>query len=72
MLFWKRPLTELPSDTKMEKSDIANYCGSFVWDIPPTWSLREAASVPVAYSTAYLALIIRGNIKQGKDIKMLY
>lgn len=40
----------------------------FVWDVPDYWTLEEAATVPVAYSTAYYALIIRGNLKKGKRV----
>ena len=31
-----------------------------VWEVPAAWSLKEAATVPVAYMTAYYALIARG------------
>ena len=36
------------------------------WEIPDDWSLRDAASVPVAYGTAYLSLVMRANIQPGK------
>ncbi|GIY66143.1 fatty acid synthase [Caerostris extrusa] len=41
---------------------------NFVWDVPDDWSLEEASTVPVAYSTAYYALIIRGNLKKGERV----
>ena len=40
----------------------------FVWSVPDEWSLEEAASVPVIYITAYYALIMRGQLKQGESV----
>lgn len=40
----------------------------FVWAVPQEWSLEEAASVPVIYITAYYALIMRGQLKQGDSV----
>ena len=36
-----------------------------MWDIPVSWSLRDAATVPVAYLTAYYALVMRGGLEKG-------
>ncbi len=33
------------------------------WRVPDDWSLAEAATVPVAYCTAYDALVIRGRLQ---------
>ena len=33
-----------------------------VWDVPAAWSLRDAATVPVAYLTAYYSLVMRGGL----------
>lgn len=41
---------------------------SFLWSVPEHWTLEEASSVPVVYSTAYYALVVRGNIKKGESI----
>ncbi|GFX61278.1 fatty acid synthase [Trichonephila clavipes] len=41
---------------------------NFIWEVPDNWSLEEAATVPVAYSTAYYALIMRGNLKKGERV----
>ncbi|KAL3221900.1 hypothetical protein MRX96_029108 [Rhipicephalus microplus] len=38
------------------------------WEIPEAWTMEEAATVPVAYSTAYYALIVRGAMKPGESI----
>lgn len=40
----------------------------FLWDVPSEWSLRDAATVPVAYSTAYYALVVRGRVQQGDTV----
>lgn len=40
----------------------------FLWNVPDKWSLEEAATVPVAYSTAYYALVGRGNLKKGERV----
>ncbi len=39
-----------------------------IWEIPEEWSLAEAATVPVVYMTAILALVIRGQIKTGHRV----
>ncbi|XP_012058768.1 PREDICTED: fatty acid synthase-like [Atta cephalotes] len=38
------------------------------WKIPNSWTFEEAATIPVVYSTAYLALHIFGKIKSGDKI----
>ncbi|ESO84944.1 hypothetical protein LOTGIDRAFT_235996 [Lottia gigantea] len=40
----------------------------FLWDIPEKWSMEEAATVPVVYSTVYYALVVRGQIKKGDKV----
>ncbi|KAH7944594.1 hypothetical protein HPB52_021512 [Rhipicephalus sanguineus] len=40
----------------------------FVWDVPDTWSLEEACTVPLVYLTAYYALIMRGNMQPGESV----
>lgn len=39
-----------------------------VWDVPPGWSLMDAASVPVAYLTCYYALVMRGGLQRGQRV----
>ncbi|KAI0219797.1 Fatty acid synthase [Lamellibrachia satsuma] len=36
----------------------------FIWPVPDHWTLEQAASVPVVYSTVYYALVVRGHIKK--------
>ncbi|RDD36517.1 Fatty acid synthase [Trichoplax sp. H2] len=36
--------------------------------IPDSWSLRDAATVPVVYATAYYSLITRGQLKDGESV----
>ncbi|XP_033896426.3 fatty acid synthase-like [Acipenser ruthenus] len=40
----------------------------FLWDVPASWSLEEAASVPVAYATAYYSLVVRGRLRSGESV----
>ncbi|KAH8036444.1 hypothetical protein HPB51_000546 [Rhipicephalus microplus] len=40
----------------------------FLWEVPESWSLEEASTVPVAYSTAYYALVVRGNMRRGESL----
>ena len=39
-----------------------------VWDVPEAWSLKDAATVPVAYLTAYYALLMRGAMQAGQSV----
>lgn len=38
------------------------------WNIPDAWTFEEAATIPYAYSTCYLALYIYGKMKKGDKI----
>ena len=38
------------------------------WDVPESWSLEEAATVPIAYVTALYALVIRGRLNVGESV----
>jgi fatty acid synthase len=40
----------------------------FLWPIPSNWSMEEASTIPVAYATAYYALIIRGKLKRRESV----
>ncbi|KAH9381602.1 hypothetical protein HPB48_000695 [Haemaphysalis longicornis] len=42
-----------------------------LWEVPTAWSLQEASTVPVAYSVAYYALLIRGNMHSGESLLIL-
>ncbi|XP_077491843.1 fatty acid synthase-like [Amblyomma americanum] len=41
---------------------------ALIWEVPDAWSLDEACTVPVAYSTAYYALLVRGNLRPGESL----
>ena len=41
---------------------------NFVWAVPEHWTLEEAATVPVAYSTAIFALFIKGGLRPGQSL----
>lgn len=40
----------------------------FLWEVPAAWSLEQAATVPVAYATAYYALAVRGRMRRGDSV----
>lgn len=40
----------------------------FLWDVPSSWTLEEAASVPVVYTTAYYSLVVRGRLRPGESV----
>lgn len=40
----------------------------FLLEVPEEWTLEEAATVPVAYGTAYYALIERAKLKKWQKI----
>lgn len=40
----------------------------FIWSVPEAWSLEDAATIPVVYTTAYYALVIRANIRHGDKV----
>ncbi|XP_065311985.1 fatty acid synthase-like [Dermacentor albipictus] len=40
----------------------------FTWEVPETWSFKDACTVPMAYSTAYYALIMRSNMRPGESV----
>ncbi|KAJ4448692.1 hypothetical protein ANN_00082, partial [Periplaneta americana] len=41
---------------------------SLMWECPDHWTLEEAATVPVVYSTAYYALKFIGGLKKGDSV----
>ncbi|XP_076014659.1 fatty acid synthase [Genypterus blacodes] len=40
----------------------------FLWDVPPSWTLEQAATVPVVYATAYYSLVVRGRLRPGESV----
>uniref|UniRef100_T1K1R7 Uncharacterized protein n=1 Tax=Tetranychus urticae TaxID=32264 RepID=T1K1R7_TETUR len=40
----------------------------FTWPVPSSWSLEDAATVPVVYATAIYALLIRGQLREGESV----
>ncbi|XP_043200491.1 fatty acid synthase-like [Amphibalanus amphitrite] len=40
----------------------------FLWPVPDSWTLEEAASVPVVYATAYYSLVVRGRLQKGQSV----
>ncbi|XP_053380142.1 fatty acid synthase-like [Mercenaria mercenaria] len=39
-----------------------------VWAVPAEWTLEQAATVPMAYLSAYLALVVKGNVAKGETV----
>ena len=39
-----------------------------MFDVPSSWSLRDASTVPCAYMTAYYALVMRGGLKPRHSV----
>ncbi|KAJ8887678.1 hypothetical protein PR048_013896, partial [Dryococelus australis] len=39
-----------------------------MWEIPDTWTLEDAATVPVVYGTAYLSLFLTGRMQKGDSV----
>ena len=40
----------------------------FHWEVPDTWCMRDAATVPVVYSTAYYALVVRAKLRRNERV----
>jgi len=47
---------------------VLNKKTDFLFPVPDTWTLEQAATVPVAYSTAYYALVVRGGLQPGESV----
>lgn len=45
-----------------------NTDASFLWDVPPNWTLEEAATVGLVYSTVYACFFVQTKIEHGKKI----
>lgn len=41
---------------------------NLLWEVPESWSLAEAATMPTAYMTAYYSVVMRGRLKKGQRI----
>lgn len=39
-----------------------------MWNVPNNWTMEQASTIPVVYSTVYYALLIRGNMRRGETI----
>ena len=40
----------------------------FLWPIPDDWTMEEASTVPIVYTTAYCAMLMRGGLQEGESI----
>lgn len=41
---------------------------TFLWEVPDKWTLEQAATIPVVYSTTYYALFVRGQLQPGESV----
>lgn len=41
---------------------------NMIWEIPDTWTMEQASTVPCVYSTVYYALVVRGKMRRGESI----
>lgn len=41
---------------------------NMIWEIPDTWTMEQASTVPCVYSTVYYALVVRGKMRKGESI----
>ncbi|XP_051160200.1 fatty acid synthase-like [Leptopilina boulardi] len=54
-----------------ENSTLSNYITAdtdYTWKIPENWTLEDAATVPLAYAVAYLALVIKGDLQKNESV----
>ncbi|KAJ3652435.1 hypothetical protein Zmor_018399 [Zophobas morio] len=49
-------------------SSYVTFDSSLVWKIPDSWTLEDAATVPVVYSTVIYALLMVGDMKPGSSV----
>ena len=56
--------------SKCECSSLRILCSldMLCFQVPKDWTLLQAASVPVVYSTAYYALNVRANLRPGESV----
>ncbi|XP_055680186.1 fatty acid synthase-like [Lutzomyia longipalpis] len=41
---------------------------AMMWPVPDSWTLEQASTIPIVYSTVYYALVMRGKMKKGESI----
>lgn len=41
---------------------------NMMWEVPDSWKLEEACTIPCVYSTVYYALVVRGKMRRGESI----
>lgn len=47
---------------------VTTYDPLLKWDVPDSWTLEDAATVPLVYATAYYALVVRGELLKGDRV----
>lgn len=41
---------------------------AILWDVPDDWSLEEACTIPLVYSTVYISFFVETDVKRGQSI----
>ncbi|XP_060865504.1 fatty acid synthase-like [Metopolophium dirhodum] len=49
-------------------STTVNQNNALLWNVPESWTLRQAATVPYSYYVATYALIHKGNLSESKNV----
>ncbi|XP_060836830.1 fatty acid synthase-like isoform X2 [Rhopalosiphum padi] len=49
-------------------STTVNESNAILWDVPESWTLKQAATVPYSYFVATYALIHKGNLSESKNV----
>ncbi|XP_026810325.1 fatty acid synthase-like [Rhopalosiphum maidis] len=49
-------------------STTVNESNAILWNVPESWTLRQAATVPYSYFVATYALIHKGNLSESKNV----
>ncbi|XP_067015650.2 fatty acid synthase [Anabrus simplex] len=49
-------------------ANIIDSCPELTWDVPDTWTLEDAATVPVVYATIIYALKVEGRLEPGETV----
>lgn len=63
----RRVMGVVESKAMADFVDIAP-CSKFTFDVPESWSLEDASTVPGVYMTAYYALCVRGRLTKGDKV----
>ena len=52
-------------------SNFVNADAGWTWAVPKSWSLEDAATVPLSYIIAYSSLLIKAEIREGEKVMIV-